>query len=206
MLGEPTCVVGDDRADPVGDDDVLVRHRLDRLCPLIYFLTRCPGRSRSRSGAARERAAGRSPPVEHVVRLAVAPSGSTIPERADAVDSCARVARSCRPYTRLAYGRQEGWTAEESSSVTVPRTAHNADAASAAAATRGGQEHGKRPRESQGHDGPEGPYYRTCLARRRLALSADFRAARSALLFRVCVVEAVAAPPGHGGVGEVGCA
>ena len=37
-------------------------------------------------------------------------------------------------------------------------------------------------------------------------ISADFRAARSALLFRVCVVEAVAAPPGHGGVGEVGCA
>ena len=44
------------------------------------------------------------------------------------------------------------------------------------------------------------------LARRAWVISADFRAARSALLFRVCVVEAVAAPPGHGGVGEVGCA
>ena len=35
-------------------------------------------------------------------------------------------------------------------------------------------------------------------------VSADFRAARSTLLFRVFEVEAPAAPPGHGGVGEVG--
>ena len=36
--------------------------------------------------------------------------------------------------------------------------------------------------------------------------NADFRAARSALLFGVCEVEAAVAPPGHGCVGEVGCA
>ncbi len=37
-----------------------------------------------------------------------------------------------------------------------------------------------------------------------LVLSADFRAARSTLLFGVFEVEAAVAPPGHGGVGEVG--
>jgi hypothetical protein len=36
--------------------------------------------------------------------------------------------------------------------------------------------------------------------------NADFRAARSALLFRVFEVEAAAAPPGNGCVGEVGAA
>jgi hypothetical protein len=35
-------------------------------------------------------------------------------------------------------------------------------------------------------------------------VSADFRAARSTLLFGVVEVQAAAAPPGHGGVGEVG--
>ena len=39
---------------------------------------------------------------------------------------------------------------------------------------------------------------------RERAVSADFRAARSALLFGVLEVKAAAAPPGHGGVGEVG--
>ena len=36
--------------------------------------------------------------------------------------------------------------------------------------------------------------------------NADFRAARSTLLFGVVEVESAAAPPGDGGVGEVGCA
>jgi hypothetical protein len=36
--------------------------------------------------------------------------------------------------------------------------------------------------------------------------NADFRAARSPLLFGVFEVEAAVAPPGHGGVGEVGAA
>jgi hypothetical protein len=42
------------------------------------------------------------------------------------------------------------------------------------------------------------PGYEPCL------VSADFRAARSALLFGVVEVEAAVVPPGDGGVGEVG--
>jgi hypothetical protein len=42
------------------------------------------------------------------------------------------------------------------------------------------------------------------LIRGVLRLSADFRAARSALLFGEFVVELAAVPPGDGGVGEVG--